>query len=486
MTSTVTYHIVDDIRNFLPTMGDQSVDHLFSSPPFLNLRSYLPDGHEHKDNELGAESTPAEYLTNQLALVREYRRILAWYGTFAYEVGDTRSGSGGAGGDYNEGGLREGQNKFKGTAARQSRNGRGERRRDSLHERGGSDEHWQKRAAKKRNKPPSGWPAAKSLCGIPTLFTWSLAYGRNLLEPAVKIHPWIVRNLCIWARPNPPVGSLGKVNHVKGTGDTRFRDATSYVTVATKSPHRWIDLDAVRHFNPRAKEVSRNRSQMNRGSPGYHTDGDEAGALQNPLGAPPLDWWDVDWDPLDDWQPYWGVATTPYKGAHFATFPVALPKRMIEAVCPAQVCAECKRPSFRLTEVGYTRSDGGVTGSRRDAEEPDGNARGMHGKPTMDKVVTTVGWTDCGHDAWRNGIVFDPFGGSGTTAVAAAQLGRDCVLVDFDHANIDLCDERLRKTVRVHDVQRRGPTVTWTVEPASRQQLEAIAAGQGALFEGMI
>jgi hypothetical protein len=76
----------------------------------------------------------------------------------------------------------------------------------------------------------------KSLCGIPTLFAWSLAYGRNLLRPERATDPWRIRNVVAWCRPNPPVGALGD----------KFRPGTSYLTVATKARDRWFDLDAVR------------------------------------------------------------------------------------------------------------------------------------------------------------------------------------------------------------------------------------------------
>lgn len=55
----------------------------------------------------------------------------------------------------------------------------------------------------------------------------------------------------------------------------------------------------------------------------------------------------------------------------------------------------------------------------------------------------TPGWSDCGHNAWRPGHVLDPFGGSGTTAVAATGLGRDCTLIDIDARNADLAQERV-------------------------------------------
>ncbi len=59
------------------------------------------------------------------------------------------------------------------------------------------------------------------------------------------------------------------------------------------------------------------------------------------------------------------------------------------------------------------------------------------------EVPQTTGWTDCGHETWRRGVVLDPFGGSGTTAVVALGHGRDAVLIDIDEKNADLARERV-------------------------------------------
>jgi 16S rRNA G966 N2-methylase RsmD len=80
------------------------------------------------------------------------------------------------------------------------------------------------------------------------------------------------------------------------------------------------------------------------------------------------------------------------------------------------------------------------------------------------------------------GHVLDPFGGSGTTPVAAALEGRDATLIDLDPRNVALVDKRLRETLRVLSCDRDGDTTTWTVEPESTKVLAAIAAGQLELF----
>jgi hypothetical protein len=55
----------------------------------------------------------------------------------------------------------------------------------------------------------------------------------------------------------------------------------------------------------------------------------------------------------------------------------------------------------------------------------------------------TVGWSDCGHDNYRRGVVLDPFAGSGTTLAVATGLGRDAVGIDLDDRNAWLARERV-------------------------------------------
>ena len=45
----------------------------------------------------------------------------------------------------------------------------------------------------------------------------------------------------------------------------------------------------------------------------------------------------------------------------------------------------------------------------------------------------------------ENGLVVDPFGGSGTTGIAALSLGRQCILIDNNQAYCLLAAERLKK-----------------------------------------
>ena len=392
-------YIVGDVRDVLATIPTGSVDLVLTSPPFLALRSYLPADHPDKHREIGSESDPATFLDTLLLLTAEFGRVLAPHGSICVELGDTYAGSGGGGGDYNPDGLRDGQSKFEGSNQR----------------RGKVVDH-----NSGRRNPPDTWPLPKSLCGIPHLYHLSLAYGRNLLtgeeSPAGR---WRVRNVVAWCRPNPPVGALGD----------KFRPATSYMTIATRAQKRYFDLDAVRTADdgPPPSGGTGMKSGVPRAAKGLES---------NPAGAPPLD--------------YWVIPTQPYSGSHYAVYPPALCERPIKAMCPAKVCTVCGAPSERIVET--TNAVGKAVGRAAWRGGTDGIGSGHSGDialtandPRVPDVAIreTLGWTDCGHDSWRPGVVLDPFAGSGTTLVVATGQGRDAIGIDIDSRNADLALDRV-------------------------------------------
>lgn len=405
MTINRSTYIVGDVRDCLAATPDGSVDLVMTSPPFLALRSYLPADHPDKHREIGSEPDPATFLDTLLHLTAEWGRVLAPHGSICVELGDTYAGSGGAGGDYTDGGLREGQQAFSGAAAKRARLGVGDDYRPS---RGGRD--------------VEAWPLPKSLCGIPHLYHLSLAYGRNLLtgeeSPAGR---WRVRNVVAWCRPNPPVGALGD----------KFRPATSYLTIATRSQKRYFDLDAVR-TEVRPEEWAKAGQASGESYGGTASDGDGYGhgrvRQPNPAGAPPLD--------------YWVIPTAPYAGSHYAVYPPALCERPIKSMVPAKVCTVCGAPSERIVESERLEQ------RRRDV--PSNVTR--EGGPfaaRAETTTTTIGWSECecpdDGSKWRPGLVLDPFAGSGTTLMVANELERDAVGFDLDARNATLARQRVDK-----------------------------------------
>ena len=106
------------------------------------------------DKQIGLEKTPEEYIKKMVEVFREVKRVLRDDGVCFINIGDSYNGSGGAGGDYGPGGLKEGQPKYPG------------RKISTL-------------------KP-------KDLIGIP----WMLAF-------ALRDDGWYLRSEIIWHKPNP-------------------------------------------------------------------------------------------------------------------------------------------------------------------------------------------------------------------------------------------------------------------------------------------
>jgi site-specific DNA-methyltransferase (adenine-specific) len=475
-----TWH-TGDTREVLRTLPDNSVDLVLTSPPFLALRSYLPADHPDKDLEIGSEGTPGAFMDVLLDVTEELARVLAPHGSLVVELGDTYSGNNESGWDR------------LGARAEQPDQPPNYRKAGTVSTNG-----------RERGR---GWPLAKSLCMIPSSYAWALAYGRNPWTGR-ETDPWRVRNLIAWCRPNPPVGALGD----------KFRPGTSYLTVACKSGSRYFDLDAVREtLSPRAeRELAEGR--VTSGKTAKHDDAmvlsSGAGAgVQNPAGAPPLDWWEI--------------PTQSYSGSHYATFPTALCVRPIKAMCPQKVCRVCGEPSRRITSVqpladsqralaahieerrtaaGLSRADlipmllphyknaesvtaqvsnweraknvpaprdwellkdalgvsGGfdpyIYGDRSWTEStveyehvsdhPSGWTQDAEGAvyqrlPARKDRIPPQEWSDCGHNDWRNGVVLDPFAGSGTTLEVATGHGRDAIGIDLDPRNLDLARQRI-------------------------------------------
>jgi site-specific DNA-methyltransferase (adenine-specific) len=402
---TVRY-IIGDTRDVTATIPDGSIDLIMTSPPFLALRSYLPQDHPDKGREIGSEATPAAFIDMLLELTAEWGRVLAPHGSICVELGDTYSGSGGGGGDYLEGGMREGQQQFAGSASASMRES--------------NAAHW-----RQKNQAKDQWPLAKSKALIPELYRIALAYGINPLtgqpSPAGR---WRVRNVVTWARPNPPVGALGD----------KYRPATSDLVIACRAADRWFDLDAVRteHKYPDDNRFSYSRGPVEgRGSGG---DDPVAGVVRditlNPAGAPPLD--------------YWIIPPGGYTGSHYAVYPPELCRIPIQSMCPRQVCVECGKPRRRIVETTLVDDQGHPAVQALTYAEGTMNTKGNYRPGHVRNSNETLGWTDCGCGApFRPGIVLDPFAGSGTTLLVAHGNSRDAIGIDIDHRNADLATERL-------------------------------------------
>jgi site-specific DNA-methyltransferase (adenine-specific) len=396
---TVSY-IVGDTRDVVRTLPDASVDLVITSPPFLDVRDYLPANHPDKGRELGKEPTPSAFLDMLLGLTAEWRRLLADHGTLAVELGDTYTN--------------------------------GERIRD-------------------------GWPTLdKCLALIPELYRVALAYGINPLtgqeSPAGR---WRVRNNVTWCRPNPPVGSLGDKFRpstsdlvIACTSEKRWFDLDAVRTM-TERHERDAAAGPGKH-GEMGHDPARNH---NHGKGEYANGG-------NPAGAPPLDHWIIPpggyagahyatfptalvEKPIEACCPRRVCRTCGTPSRRLTSDPEYVQSRNGDE--PASMhMREGERAADGVNQWGATNGDQSVTRTSTTIGWTSCDCPGTDGI-RLDGYHTGTGW--------RAGLVLDPFAGSGTSLLVASGRARDAIGIDLDDRNADLARERVGMFLEVthHD-----------------------------------
>jgi hypothetical protein len=162
----------------------------------------------------------------------------------------------------------------------------------------------------------------------------------------------------------------------------------------------------------------------------------------------------------------WTIATHPYPGAHFATFPPGLVEPCIKAGTSERgACPSCGVPWGRVTEreARIERREGDDF-KWSDMQVRGGNQGCFGHVGTVD--VKTTGWhpsCDCMGEIGENHTpdigadgepichnapipctVLDPFGGAGTTGLVADRLGRDAILIELNPEYADMGANRIR------------------------------------------
>jgi DNA modification methylase len=423
--------LTGDVRRVLPTLPSDSIDCVVTSPPYWGLRDYGTGtweggdpGCPHRvgsqvadtkakgaitagvrpgvdtatcrdcgavrvDAQLGLEPTPAEYIRRMVDVFREVRRVLAPHGTLWLNMGDSYVSTAGAWRPIAASGKNyDVLNASSGSGLR----ARGEDRPFGREQRGAL-------------KP-------KDLVGLP----WRVAF-------ALQADGWYLRSDVVWTKPNPMPESVRD----------RPTKAHEYVFLLTKRSRYHFDQEAVRE--PHVPD-GRQATTLTVGSASHPNHASRAGRERWPNGGRNI-------------RSVWEIATQPFPGAHFATFPEAFVRRCLLAGCPERVCRVCGRPRKRLIERRETgwdgsryaerslRASGGVKGG--------GIARSTLGSSGGKGVAAreTTGWSDCGHGAYRPGLVLDPFFGAGTTGVVAEHLGRDWLGVELSPSYVALARRRL-------------------------------------------
>ncbi len=232
----------------------------------------------------------------------------------------------------------------------------------------------------------------------------SLVLGPERLALAMLDDGWTIRNKVVWAKTNAMPISV------------RDRLACKYEVLyfATRSRHYYFDLDAIRvphtsNMKHGSEAAARRAAVAKRPAWAGPLAGSNRGL--DALKALGLTGHSLGKNPGD----VWTYATSNFRGAHHATFPIDLITRPLLASCPEKVCADCGEPWQRQSEHPLAHT--AVVGE------------------LQPECV-------CGTGS-RPGVVLDPFMGAGTVGVAAEAHQRDWLGIEVNAEFAALANKRI-------------------------------------------
>lgn len=259
------------------------------------------------------------------------------------------------------------------------------------------------------------YAGGKQLTGIP----WRVAF-------ALQADGWCLRQDIIWHKPSPMPESVRD----------RCTKAHEYVFLLTKSEKYYYDADSIRQP---IKESTKSRNQYAwSGHLGRHVPSEKRGERSvashadfcNPSGA--------------NRRSVWTIASSGYKGAHFATMPPELAETCIKAGSSERgCCPHCGSPWERVTKRTQLKRKRPNEYVKRTGEAGTGSSCS---NTVAGVAVETLGWQQtckCEKHEPVPCVVLDPFGGSGTTSAVAKTLGRDSIYVELNPDYIELARKRI-------------------------------------------
>lgn len=440
-------------------LQDESVDLFVTSPPYFALRSYR-DGGEHYSDQIGSEATPQAFLEALWAVTKEMWRCLKPPGSLFVNLGDKRSGSGG----HNNSGI----------SAKSTLHGNGhvggvgKAGPQKIHETPRASEArirasdarstpsaTRRNAPDRYNQSAFGRPKSKML--LPHRFAIGCEDG--LADPEGV--GWIVRQDIVWSKPNGLPESV----------TDRVRDSHEYWFHLTKQGRYFSAVDEVREGYAEGAWDKGPRSSYKPGSAsgsiaadGEHERKSDAGLPLNPLGKLPGSVWTVPSEPLtlpDAVKAHYDLPD------HFAAFPQEFPRRLILGWSPSGVCTACGEGRRPVVDKRCVAEDRGAIGSRGEkrtgTDDPGVRVRPVDVYGSSEVTITGYACACPNTSApTRPAVVADIFGGTGTVAGVARQLGRLGLSFDLSYDYCRLAQYFLRdgrrfaKTSSRTDRERQG------------------------------
>jgi DNA modification methylase len=389
MTEAIQTFLTGDALD-LHMIEDKTVDLVVTSPPYFALRAYKDAG-EILD-VVGNEATPEEYLKTLDRWMQEMKRVLKPSGSVFVVLGDKYAGGG------------------------------GQWEKDER-----PDPHRRRAVTGKVPTYGKTWGvAAKSLIGLP----WRFAI--NQIDAG-----WILRQEVVWYKPN------GLPESVKD----RCRRSHETIFHFTKEPRYYSAIDRIRDpysdSTKKSYEKGEGASRIGKTLDNHPShvnrriqDPMDEEYSGNPLGKLPDSVWTISTS---------GLRIPPeiieqyQTDKHFAAFPPEIPLKVIQGWSPEGICVECKQGRVPVTQSqrlfdGQPFQGGRIWYGDGDDEKREAANKGKAANWRFQTHRKMVG-ESCACDQpiapTTPGVILDPFGGSGTTALVSKILGRSAISVDI-------------------------------------------------------
>lgn len=256
--------IVGDARKKLRELPAGSARTCITSPPYWGLRDYGMEG------QIGLEATPDAFVQELVEIFREVRRVLADDGTLWLNLGDSYAAAPGGGTGKNSAVV------------------------DRTASRIGVREACIDKSKVRGFKP-------KDLIGIP----WRVAF-------ALQADGWYLRSDIIWHKPNPMPESVLD----------RPTKAHEYLFLLSKSEKYFYDCDAIREPLRPKTFTTYGSTRRSKGTDALGQVAADNWSRDVPVRRAKVD---ASGNPVGvNKRTVWTVATRPFEGAHFATYPPEL------------------------------------------------------------------------------------------------------------------------------------------------------------------